>query len=125
MPAETQNAFFARFLLPLQKSLALEMPQEYERAKYAELFSVLYIRTGTSTFKEAFQTLKGVVDAKASGDPGEMVCVLDFFLKSALEVTSLISKMQSHKLDFKDDKSAVLWGVYSRTPTLEVVNGVL
>ena len=35
---------------------------EHERAKYAELFSLIYVRTGTSTLKESFQAVKGLVD---------------------------------------------------------------
>ena len=54
-----------------------------------------------------------------------MLASLDFYLRASLEVVSLINKIQSRKLDFHDDKIFVLWGVYSREPTLAVVNGVL
>ena len=54
MQPEMQQDFFARFLQPLQGSYATQFPMEYERAKYAELFSLIYVRTGTSTLKESF-----------------------------------------------------------------------
>ena len=101
------------------------MPFEHERAKYAELFSLIYARTGTSTLKEAFRAIKTIIDTKSHGDQTEMLLVLDFYLRASLEVTSLIKKMQMRKLDFHDDKINVLWGVYSREPTLSVINGVL
>ena len=70
------------------------MPFEHERAKYAELFSLIYARTGTSTLKEAFRAIKSIIDTKSQGDQTEMLLVLDFYLRASLEVTSLIKKMQ-------------------------------
>ena len=103
---------------------------DYERAKYAELFAVLFIRTGSKSLKHAFKTLKAVIDIKSSqsgGDQTELYSVIDFYLRCSLEVTSLIRRMHSssRKPDFFDDEAIIMWGVHSRTPTLDIINGVL
>ena len=54
MPHEMQQALFARFIQPMQASYVAAFPLEHERAKYAELFSLIYVRTGTSSLKDAF-----------------------------------------------------------------------
>ena len=57
-----------------------------------------------------------------------MLVTLDFYLRACTEVISLINKIQRCKLkdeSLHDDKLAILWGVYSREPTLAVLNGVL
>ena len=54
-----------------------------------------------------------------------MLLIVEFFLRSSVEVTSLINKMGKEKLSLNDDKSKVMWAVYSRQPTLDVINGVL
>lgn len=101
------------------------MPQEHERAKYAELFAVLFIRTCSSTLKESFKSMKAIIDQKAQVSPVEMYTVIDFYLRCSLEAVSMVKRSLSSKLDFYDDKIMILWGVYSRTPILEVINGVL
>ena len=99
---------------------------EHERAKYAELFSLIYVRTGTSTLKESFQAVKGLVDqAEQSGNQVETLLLLDFYIRSSLEVTTLIWKLIRGKLDFEDERLGLLWGVYSRESTLNIVNGVM
>ena len=54
-----------------------------------------------------------------------MYAVIDFYLRCSLEAVSMVKRSLSSKLDFYDDKIMILWGVYSRTPILEVINGVL
>ena len=102
------------------------LPHEHERAKYAELFSKIYARTATSTIKEAFSALKSIIDQKAqSGNQQDFVLTIEFYIRAALEVASLIKKILSRSYSFKDDKLAILWGVHSRKPTLQVIDGLL
>ena len=54
-----------------------------------------------------------------------MLLTVDFYLRASLEVSSLIKKMAGGKFEHRDDKLAILWGVYSREPTLNILNGVL
>ena len=55
-----------------------------------------------------------------------MLLLLDFYLRASLEVTTLLSKLMRGKLDDIDDnRLALLWGVYSREPTLAIVNRVI
>ena len=68
MPEEEQKAFFARFIEPLKLNFGAVFALDHERAKYSELFSILYLRTGTSTLKEAFKALKEILDTKASSN---------------------------------------------------------
>lgn len=112
--------------MPLQEgTLGQTLPHEHERNKYAELFSLIYARTGTSTLKESFKAIKSVIDECQQSNSQELVLLLQFYLRASLEATSMIKKLLSTKLDFSDDKIGVLWGVYSREPTLNVIDGVL
>jgi hypothetical protein len=54
-----------------------------------------------------------------------MLLVVEFYIRTSLEVASLIKKIQTKKLGINEDKIGLLWGVYSREPTLAVINGVL
>lgn len=69
--------------------------------------------------------MKAIIDQKAQVSPVEMYTVIDFYLRCSLEAVSMVKRSLSSKLDFYDDKIMILWGVYSRTPILEVINGVL
>ena len=68
MPADVHQAFFERFLQPIRRGFLQTFPLEHERAKYAELFSLLFLRTGTSTLKEAFKALKAIFETKTQDD---------------------------------------------------------